>query len=352
MSIFRKLGCALIGWKPEILKECGEASVKMYKKLLSAICIMSMLWGTIGYVFAGRYIGIESWWGRAIVAFAFIVIIVSIERIIILQIGHNKWVYSFRMVLAICMALLGSFIFDQVIFKNDLESAIKMNREENTIPKIAASRKQTLETTINEYNSKIDSLGKVNTDLYAEIDRKPFSRVPTLDKKQQVTGIDSVGKPIITTTTSISEQLIENPKKALVKANQQLIDRYHNELEVYNQKLQDVDNEVRSEYLDSNNPNYVSIGFMEELDVSIDVIFKSWITIVFWVILFIFMMMLELFVVSIKMGETCDYDLIVRHQLHMKELQLKNAERIATKDFVLSKEENNVGITTNNNETI
>ena len=60
MNTLRIVGCFLIGWDKNILKECGEASLRQYRKLLSAICIMMVLWGTIGYCFADRYINIES----------------------------------------------------------------------------------------------------------------------------------------------------------------------------------------------------------------------------------------------------------------------------------------------------
>ena len=47
MKSLKEIGCSLIGWNPAILKECGEASQRQFRKLLSAICIMMVLWGTI-----------------------------------------------------------------------------------------------------------------------------------------------------------------------------------------------------------------------------------------------------------------------------------------------------------------
>ena len=40
MEAFKNCGCLFIGWDKNILKECGEASYRQYRKLLSAICIM------------------------------------------------------------------------------------------------------------------------------------------------------------------------------------------------------------------------------------------------------------------------------------------------------------------------
>lgn len=73
-------------------------------------------------------------------------------------------------------------------------------------------------------------------------------------------------------------------------------------------------------------------GFIEELMATINVVSQSGWTIAFYVIMFLFLMLLETFVVSIKLADTkCDYDLIVEHQLKVKETQLKNAmEKIQT----------------------
>lgn len=50
MKTLSNIGCFLIGWNKNILKECGEASYRQFRKLLSAICIMMVLWGTIDTV--------------------------------------------------------------------------------------------------------------------------------------------------------------------------------------------------------------------------------------------------------------------------------------------------------------
>ena len=79
MKTLSNIGCFLIGWDKNILKECGEASYRQYRKLLSAICIMMVLWGTIGYCFADRYINIESCALKICVAIAFMFIVLCVE---------------------------------------------------------------------------------------------------------------------------------------------------------------------------------------------------------------------------------------------------------------------------------
>ena len=118
MKNFTNIGCFLIGWNKDILKDCGEASYRQYRKLLSAISIMMIMWGTIGYCFADRYINIESFALKVCISVAFMFIILCIERVIILNVGKARMMATMRFSMAICMAILGSCIFDQIIFRN------------------------------------------------------------------------------------------------------------------------------------------------------------------------------------------------------------------------------------------
>lgn len=79
MGILTKIGCFLIGWRVDILKDCGEASHRTFKRLTSAITIMMILWGTIGFCFADKYINIDSMYGKCAVSFAFMVIVLCIS---------------------------------------------------------------------------------------------------------------------------------------------------------------------------------------------------------------------------------------------------------------------------------
>lgn len=54
---------------------------------------------------------------------------------------------------------------------------------------------------------------------------------------------------------------------------------------------------------------------------------SSFLSITFYCILFLVLVSLEIFVVTIKSGDThCDYDLIVEHQLNIKKKTLEQTE--------------------------
>ena len=50
-----------------------------------------------------------------------IIIVIQIERQIILSVGKNVLVPVFRIILGIVMAIIGSVIIDQIIFREDVE---------------------------------------------------------------------------------------------------------------------------------------------------------------------------------------------------------------------------------------
>ena len=159
MNMLVNMGCILIGWNKDILKECGEASHRQYRKLLSAICIMMALWGTIGYCFADRYINVESIALKICIALMFMCIVLCVERVIILTVGKARLMTVMRVMLALCMAFLGACIFDQIIFQNDILQAIQDHRED-VIKETVAKRLSIYESDIQRITHEMDSLSK------------------------------------------------------------------------------------------------------------------------------------------------------------------------------------------------
>jgi hypothetical protein len=111
-----KLGCYITGYNYTIIKNSSEASAKTVKKYLSAILIVSILWGFIGYTFAQRYLHASVFMALT-VSLVMVIIVIQIERQIILSVGKNRLVPLFRILIGIVMAVIGSVIIDQIIFR-------------------------------------------------------------------------------------------------------------------------------------------------------------------------------------------------------------------------------------------
>ena len=312
MKALTNIGCFLIGWNKNILSECGEASHRQYRKLLSAICIMMVLWGTIGYCFADRYINIESCALKLCVSLAFMFIVLCVERVIILTVGRARLMSFMRVLLALCMAILGSCIFDQIIFRNDIQQTIQDNRED-VISKTIKKRMSVFESDERRITHEMDSLNKATITLGEELMRRPTIKSVNVSTQEQVVGVDENGNPKKVKIKNSDIVNIPNPLAEQLKSNNSQIEIYQNQLEQLRQDKKDIAQKVTEEV--SSRP----LGFIEELEATLAVVSNSWISLAFYVILFCFLTFLELFVLTIKMGENkCDYELIVENQLTLK----------------------------------
>ena len=312
MKVFTNIGCSLIGWDRNILKECGEASHRQFRKLISAICIMMVLWGTIGYCFADRYITIESCMLKCCVSLAFMFIVLCVERVIILTVGKARLMSFMRVLLALCMAVLGSCIFDQIIFRNDIQQAIQEHRED-VIQEIIDKRLSIFESDIQRITHDMDSLSKATILLGEELQKRPTITGTNVFTQEQVVGVDEDGKPKKVRTQSVTKVTMANPLAEQLKANNEQIQIYANQLEQLRQDKKDIAKTTTDEV------SQRAPGFIEELEATLKVVSQSPISLAFYIILFCFLAFLELFVLTIKMGENkCDYELIVENQLNLK----------------------------------
>lgn len=326
MKTLSNIGCFLIGWNKNILKECGEASYRQFRKLLSAICIMMVLWGTIGYCFADRYINIESCLLKICVALAFMFIVLCVERVIILTVGKARMMSFMRVLLALCMAILGSCIFDQIIFRNDIQQAIQEHRED-IIKATITKRLSIYDSDIQRITHEMDSLSKATIVLGEELQKRPTIQGTNVSTQEQVVGVDENGRPKKVRVQSVNTVTMANPLAEQLKANNDQIQIYSNQLEQLRQDKKDIAQKTTEEV------SQRAPGFIEELEATLKVVSQSWISLAFYIILFCFLTFLELFVLTIKMGENkCDYELIVEHQLSLKKnLMTKTEQSLTTK---------------------
>ena len=326
MKTLSSIGCFLIGWNKNILRECGEASFRQFRKLLSAICIMMVLWGTIGYCFADRYINVESFALKLGVSLAFMFIVLCVERVIILTVGKARLMSLMRVLLALCMAVLGSCIFDQIIFRNDIQQTI-MEHREDVIKETIIKRMSVFESDERRISHEMDSLNNASIMLGEELQKRPTIKSVNVSTQEQVVGVDQYGNPKRVKNRTTEVVNIVNPLAEQLKANNDQISVYQDQLEQIRKDKKELADKVTIEV--SSRP----LGFIEELEATLEVVSNSWISLAFYVILFCFLTFLELFVLTIKMGENkCDYELIVEHQLNLKKnLMAKTEECIVLK---------------------
>lgn len=315
MKWWLKFGCFLTGWNSQILSQCSEASFKHLKKYTSALLILIILWGFTGYCFAQRYVG-APWWGCALSSLVFITIVIQIERQIILTIGHNWWAFGFRLFIACIMAVLGSAIIDQIIFGKDIERKM-VEITDKQVQEQLPQRLNIINDELYKLQNEIDSLDKSNTRLKEEIAKNPtITTVGTSTTVKKV--VDANGEVRSVPETTITRTPIANPRISQTKTNDKTLERLRSKQDKYEQDRLNAEQDLRKT-LSQN------VGFLEELRAMIEILSTRTEALVFYLTVFLFLISLELFIVASKFGDkTCDYDLIVLHQLHIKEEALND----------------------------
>lgn len=309
MKWWIKFGCFLTGWNSAILSQCSEASFKHLKKYTAALLILIILWGFTGYCFAERYVG-APWWGCVISSIIFVIIVIQIERQIILTVGKHTWNTGFRFFIAVIMAFLGSSIIDQIIFGADINRKMVEITDRQVLEQLPL-RLKVIDDKLSDLQINIDSLDKVNIALNDEIVREPViktvSTTTTYTKERQE---DGNYKDVPQTTVSTTP--IANPRIKQVETNNLTLERLRKQQDEYTQGKINVEKDLRAE-LSSNT------GFLSELQAMIEILSTRLEAFIFYIIIFLFLISLELFVVTSKIGDKkCDYDMIVEHQLNVK----------------------------------
>lgn len=267
------------------------------------------MWGCTGFCFAQRYVHAPLW-GCVLSSVIFIVIVVQIERQIILAVKTSKFIFAFRFFIAVIMAVLGSSILDQVIFGEDIKRKM-VEITDRQVVELLPSRLRVIEDKLNELQQNIDSLESKTAMLNEEIAKEPVKKVVTTTTiYKNVQQEDGTYKKIPETT--VASVLVPNPLTEQVKMNNLNLGRLRKQQDEFVQKKNGVEDSLRGELL-------TNVGFLEELNAMLEIILTRKEAMAFYIIISLFLLSLELFVVAGKLGDKkCDYELIIEHQLNVK----------------------------------
>jgi uncharacterized membrane protein YraQ (UPF0718 family) len=319
-DLWLKTGCYITGYNYTLIKNSSEASSKTVKKFLSAILIVGILWGFIGYCFAQRYLhsGIA---GSALVSLVMIIIVIQIERQIILSVGKNVLVPIFRIILGIVMAIIGSVIIDQIIFKDDVEKG-KISNVQTEVNNILPVKTKELDFQINQIDSAINLKEAERTSIIDELTKKPFIKSTSSEIKHfqmQRNGHNGDLVDTLVKRTDLALKDVANPKASLLPGIADQISKLRTQKsEKENSKInirQELETELNAK-----------TGFLDELKILFGILLSSWIAMVVWIMFFLFFMCVEVFVLINKFGEEKnDYDSII---LHQKDTRIKMLEKL------------------------
>lgn len=317
-NLIIRLGCFLTGRNYAIIKNCSEASAKSVKKYLSAILIVSIIWGFIGFNFTIRYVHGDIL-TSTIVSAILVFIVIQVERQIILSIGKNRPAKIFRFLIGIVMAIIGSVIIDQMLFKEDIEK----NKEkfiQDEVNKILPLKTKQLDNEIAELDSLLVIKENERIAFLNEIKNEPFIKSISKEIKTiPLKIVDRAGlmKDSLVRKVDITETNIPNPKIELIPKIENQIDNLRSQKSAKeNSRLnirQDLERELKSK-----------TGFLDELIVLFSILWNHRIALIIWFVIFSFFLFIELFVLINKaFDEQDDYDEVVIQQREVLKARFK-----------------------------
>lgn len=314
-DLWVKLGCFMTGYNYSLVRNSSEASVKSVRKYLSALLIVCTLWGFVGYAFTWRYLH-GNLWVSLIGALVMVIIVVQIERQIILSVGRNRLAYAFRVLIGIVMAVLGSVILDQIIFKDDIEK-LQISNIQAEVNRLLPIKTRELTAQIQQLDSSISAKERERAKIIEEISKRPMVYSPSTTNQYQK---DTASGQMVLTQKTVTGSSIPNPKAEMIPAIDAQI-RYLVEQRTQKETGMLTIRDVLEKDLKS------KTGFLDELKVLFTILFNSGIALTMWTLIFLFFLAIELFVLVNKFGDSKnDYDKTILHQMEMRMKMLERLE--------------------------
>ncbi|MGF7039115.1 DUF4407 domain-containing protein [Mucilaginibacter lappiensis] len=316
-----KVGCFLTGYNYNILDASSEISAKAVKRYTSALLIVCILWSFIGYVFTQRYLK-ANFFGCAFGSIILCVIIIQIERQIILAVHKNWKLYAFRALIAITMAIIGSVIIDQIIFKEDIEQK-QIFLLDAKVNSVLPAKEKEIRSQANQLDSIITKKEQDRKIIVDDISLHPTIKTVTSQSNAvpiQTTTTDSLKalttKTSLVRTNSFTISSIQNPKMALLNPLDIQISGLRNQKARKDSALIALRPKIEKEISSR-------IGFLDELQVMYKLISESGVALAVWLLWFLFLLCIELFIMVSKMGEEPnDYDATIFHQMDLQKKKL------------------------------
>ncbi|RFZ84528.1 DUF4407 domain-containing protein [Mucilaginibacter terrenus] len=316
-----KFGCFLTGYNFNIINVSSEVSAKAVKRYTSAMLIVCILWSFIGFVFTQRYLK-TGFVGAIFGAIVLCVIIIQVERQIILAVKKDWKMYAFRSLIALTMAIIGSVIIDQIIFKEDIEQK-QLYLLDSKVNQILPNKQAELKKQIAQLDTIINAKESERKKIVEDISLHPtIKNITTQTQSIPVSNTvkDSLNTAITNTkivkANSITVNSINNPKIELLTPLNKQIEQLRASKSLKDNQLlalrPSLEKEIQSK-----------VGFLDELNVMFLLITGSGVALFVWLLWLIFLLCIELFIMMSKIGEEQnDYDATVLHQMELQKKKL------------------------------
>ncbi|HEY4195093.1 MAG TPA: DUF4407 domain-containing protein [Mucilaginibacter sp.] len=317
-----RFGCFLTGYKYDLLEGCSEVAHRAVKRYTAALMIICILWGFIGYSFVSKYLAAE-WYYSILGAGLFVLIILQVERQIILADSQGKAKYVLRFFIALVMAVIGSIVIDQIIFREDIKhkETFELNAQ---VDSLLPAKEAELKQQVAETDSSIAKKEMERGNLVIELTKNPFIKIVT--KQDDAVPIattttdsnkTSVTKTSLVRKTALITNSVQNPKSAMLAP----LDQQIKDLRINKMAQEDRMIKLRSEVEQEARANN---GFLFELQLMYHILRDSGPAMIVWTLWFLLLLGIEVFIMVNKMAHVeTDYDLTIQHHMELQKRKLR-----------------------------
>jgi Na+-transporting methylmalonyl-CoA/oxaloacetate decarboxylase gamma subunit len=255
-----------------MLVEDTPKSKQKVALMANALLLPVLAWAINGYLLTRQVL--ETSWGVALfTSFICAFVIFLVERIIIMS-TTSEGMKRFRIVLGVCVALLGSLALDEVIFKSDIDYQLNINKEQ--FAEIRAKEAGFRFDTLNGMAGRLQSInqGKDNIGVAEQI------AINEMDGKGS--GVKGAGK--------IAQKKLDIAanRKIVVELEQR---SYDSLIQAKTTELNLVKEKAKAEYKD---------GLMIRVDSLFQLVFSDWGMAIAYLVLTVLMFCIEFIVVLVK----------------------------------------------------
>lgn len=310
-NFWLKFGCVLTGYDFKILTDCSQISKNYVKKITSALILVSIVWFFIGFLFCSTYLQLTLT-GAIFGACVSVICIIQIEKQIILGGKITGYGRFLRIALAVIVAIIGSAIIDQVLFKSDINIK-RIDNLSKSIKKRTIEEDQNFRSTVDRIQSQISLANLQIGKLDDQISRHPTITSSVSHNKVYIGGKLQASGGTVTKILSPSYAERDGIKNDITGLNSKLTKNQ----EEYSKKI----DEIKASKLGE------KPGFLDELRLMIELLKESNFTLFIYALWFSFFLIIELFIlISTGSKPDNDYDRILQYQMDIRESRLKVLE--------------------------
>lgn len=274
-------------------------SNKKIQQLAGTMLLPMVLWVISVYLIMLKVFHAE-WWLSWIGALCVGLILFIIERSIVLSTSVNWKTRLMRFVLAFCLALVGSFFIDEVIFEKDIDNQLMVSGEKKVMEnaQIQKDKAQANNRKLDEDYENNVIKPKQQMILEKEKALEKQTQVVNEESGGQATGVRGAGSA----TRSKAEQAERiRADLKILRAELKAAEKNRPNREArWTKSMQDHDPVETAVNAFKANPKLESFGLMDRIGAMVEILLEKWYMALFWGFFTLLFILIEMLPVVIK----------------------------------------------------